>query len=176
MLSIRSQENGHVVEDLALNDVVVKNANPSQLCTLRLYVDNTLVAIYDADGLILSTPSGSTAYTMAAGGPVISPEVDAISITPICPHSFSAKAVVVPLNKEFRVESDTKNYDVVYAVDGLECGILKPGQFLTVCRSSITCRMINFERDDDDFYVLLKRKLHWAMNPRWLALESSEAE
>jgi NAD+ kinase len=176
MLSIRSQENGHVVEDLALNDVVVKNANPSQLCTLRLYVDNTLVAIYDADGLILSTPSGSTAYTMAAGGPVISPEVDAISITPICPHSFSAKAVVVPLNKEFRVESDTKNYDVVYAVDGLECGILTPGQFLTVCRSSITCRMINFERDDDDFYVLLKRKLHWAMNPRWLALESSEAE
>lgn len=172
MLSIRSQENGHVVEDLALNDVVIKNANPSQLCTLRLFVGDTLVAVYDADGLILSTPSGSTAYTMAAGGPVISPEVDAISITPICPHSFSAKAVVVPLNKEFRVESDTKNYDVIYAVDGLECGTLKPGQFLTVQRAPITCSMINFEREDDDFYVLLKRKLHWAMNPRWLSLES----
>jgi NAD+ kinase len=172
MLSIRSQGDGKIVEDLALNDVVIKNANPSQLCTLRLYVGNTLVAIYDADGLILSTPSGSTAYTMAAGGPVISPEVDAISITPICPHSFSAKAVVVPLNKEFRIESDTKNYEVIYAVDGLECGTLQPGEFLTVQRAPITCLMVNFEREDDDFYVLLKRKLHWAMNPRWLSLES----
>lgn len=172
MLSVRSGEPGKEREDLALNDVVIKNANPSQLCTLRLYVNNTLVAVYDADGLILSTPSGSTAYTMAAGGPVISPEVDAISITPICPHSFSAKAVVVPLNKTFRIESDTKNYDVVYAVDGLECGTLKPGQSLNVVRSAITCQMINFERDDDDFYVLLKRKLHWAMNPRWQSLET----
>lgn len=171
MLSI--QNGGHSTsENLALNDVVVKNANPSQLCTLRLYVDNTLVAVYDADGLILSTPSGSTAYTMAAGGPVISPEVDAMSITPICPHSFSAKAVVVPLNKAFRVESDTQNYEVIYAVDGLECGVLKAGESLTVMRAATTCQMVNFERDDDDFYVLLKRKLHWAMNPRWISLES----
>lgn len=159
-------------EPVALNDIVIKNANPSQLCTLRLYVNNLLVAVYDADGLILSTPSGSTAYTMAAGGPVLSPEVDAIAITPICPHSFSAKAVVVPINKEFRIESDTKNYDVVYALDGLECGFLKPGQSLVVGRSPITCKMVRFNREQDDFYVLLKRKLHWAMNPRWQSLES----
>jgi NAD+ kinase len=157
---------------VALNDVVVKNANPSQLCTLRLYVNDALVAVYDADGLILSTPSGSTAYTMAAGGPVISPEVDAISITPICPHSFSAKAVVVPFNKTFRVESDTKNYDVVYALDGLESGLLKPGESLQIVRSLISCRMVRFSRDVDDFYVLLKRKLHWAMNPRWKTPEA----
>jgi NAD+ kinase len=178
MLSVRNPGTGREIshagagENLALNDIVVKNANPSQLCTLRLYVNDILVAIYDADGLILSTPSGSTAYTMAAGGPVISPEVDAISITPICPHSFSAKAVVVPFNKAFRVESDTKNYDVVFALDGLESGILKPGESLQVLRSPVTCKMVNFSRDVDDFYVLLKRKLHWAMNPRWKSSET----
>jgi NAD+ kinase len=154
-------------EDVAINDVVIKNANPSQLCRLHLYVNDKLVAVYDSDGLILSTPSGTTAYTMAAGGPVISPEVDAISITPICPHSFSAKAVVVPINKEFRIESDPKNQDVVYALDGLECGALKPGESLVVVRSEKPFKMVNFEREDEDFYSLLKRKLQWSMNPRW---------
>lgn len=159
-------------ETLALNDVVVKNANPSQLCRLQLYVNDTLVAVYDSDGLILSTPSGTTAYTMAAGGPVISPEVDAISITPICPHSFSAKAVVVPFNKEFRVQSDPKNQDVVYALDGLECGVLKPGESLVVVRAGIPFQMVDFEHQDNDFYALLKRKLQWSMNPRWQSQET----
>lgn len=171
MLSIRHpRQDSECGEELALNDVVIKNANPSQLCTLRLFVNDTLVAIYDSDGLILSTPTGTTAYTMAAGGPVISPEVEAICITPICPHSFSAKAAVVPANKEFRVESDSKNYDVVYALDGLECGTLKPGESLQVFRSNLSFRMVNFLNSDDDFYVLLKRKLHWSMNPRWQAM------
>jgi len=152
---------------VALNDVVVKNANPSQLCNLRLYVNEILVAIYDADGLILSTPSGSTAYNLSAGGPVIAPEVDAISITPICPHSFSAKAVVVPLHKAFRVESGHKNEEVIFALDGAEAGMLMPGDSLTVRRSPLCCKMVHFDHKDSDFYNLLKRKLNWALNPRW---------
>ncbi len=177
MLSIQnSGETGSDVsalqEELALNDVVVKNANPSQLCRLHLYVNNAPVAVYDSDGLILSTPSGTTAYTMAAGGPVISPEVDAISITPICPHSFSAKAVVVPFNKEFKIQSDAKNQDVVYALDGLECGVLKPGESLVVVRAAIPFQMVNFEQSENDFYSLLKRKLQWSMNPRWQSQEA----
>lgn len=181
MLSIKSSGESGILknelchEELALNDVVVKNANPSQLCRLHLFVNNTLVAVYDSDGLILSTPSGTTAYTMAAGGPVISPEVDAISITPICPHSFSAKAVVVPFNKEFRVQSDPKNQDVVFALDGLECGVLKPGESLVVVRAPIPFKMVNFKREDDDFYSLLKRKLQWSMNPRWQSQEAKAA-
>jgi NAD+ kinase len=177
MLSIQSYGAGNAMpgiphnEALALNDVVVKNANPSQLCRLHLYVNDNPVAVYDSDGLILSTPSGTTAYNMAAGGPVISPEVDAISITPICPHSFSAKAVVVPINKEFRVESDRKNQDVVFALDGLECGVLKPGESLVVVRAEIPFKMVNFQQQEDDFYSLLKRKLQWSMNPRWQSQE-----
>lgn len=177
MLSVKSYGQGNAVpgvpynEDLALNDVVVKNANPSQLCRLHLYVNDNPVAVYDSDGLILSTPSGTTAYTMAAGGPVISPEVEAISITPICPHSFSAKAVVVPINKEFRIQSDPKNQDVVFALDGLECGVLKPSESMVVVRAETPFKMVNFQRQEDDFYSLLKRKLQWSMNPRWQSQE-----
>ncbi|MEM0952182.1 MAG: NAD(+)/NADH kinase [Cyanobacteria bacterium P01_H01_bin.74] len=172
LLSVKSTtcKDGHCQvlpqEELALNDVVVKNANPSQLCRLQLYVNEVLVAVYDSDGLILSTPSGTTAYTMAAGGPVVSPEVDAISITPICPHSFSAKAVVVPFNKEFRVQSDENNNDIVFALDGFEQGVLKPGESLVIMRANVPFKIINFGQDDEDFYTLLKRKLQWSMNPR----------
>lgn len=153
--------------DLALNDVVIKNANPSQMATLRLYINEQLTAIYDADGLIISTPTGSTAYTLSAGGPVISPEVEAISITPICPHSLSAKPIVIPADKCLRIESVPKNRQVVCAVDGQESGILHPGESLTICRSPIPLQMVNFQMEEDNFYLLLKKKLHWAMNPRW---------
>jgi NAD+ kinase len=154
-------------DQLALNDVVIKNANPSQMCSLRFYINETLVAVYDADGIIVSTPTGSTAYTLSAGGPVISPEVEALSITAICPHSLSAKPVIIPADKQLRVESAPKNRDVVYAIDGQETGMLKPGESITIVRSPLSVKMVNFRMEEDNFYLLLKKKLHWGMNPRW---------
>lgn len=154
-------------EQLALNDVVVKNANPSQMASLRFFINETLVAVYDADGVIISTPTGTTAYTLSAGGPVISPEVEALSITAICPHSLSAKPVVIPADKQLRVESAPKNREVVYAIDGQESGILKPGESIRIFRSPLTVKMVNFRMEEDNFYLLLKKKLHWGMNPRW---------
>lgn len=152
---------------LALNDVVVKNADPSLLCSLRLFINNVLIAVYDADGVIISTPTGTTAYTLSAGGPVISPEVQAICITPICPHTLSAKPIVIPADKSLRVESAIKNKDVVYAVDGQETGTLQPGESLMLYRAPFPLKMVTFQQEEDDFYLLLKKKLHWAMNPRW---------
>jgi NAD+ kinase len=155
------------LEHLALNDVVVKNSNPSQMASLRFYINETLVAVYDADGIIISTPTGSTAYTLSAGGPVISPEVEAISITPICPHSLSAKPIVIPANKRLRVESAPKNKGVVCAIDGQESSTLKPGESIHIFRAPMSVKMVNFKLDEDNFYLLLKKKLHWGMNPRW---------
>lgn len=155
------------LEHLALNDVVIKNGNPSQMCSLRFYINETLVAVYDADGIIISTPTGSTAYTISAGGPVISPEVEALSITAICPHSLSAKPVVIPADKMLRVESVAKNHDVVVAIDGQESHILFPGQSIRVFRAPIAVKIVNFRMEEDNFYLLLKKKLHWGMNPRW---------
>lgn len=155
------------LDHLALNDVVIKNANPSQMASLRFYINETLVAVYDADGIIVSTPTGSTAYTLSAGGPVISPEVEAISITPICPHSLSAKPVVIPADKKLRVESAPKNREVVCAIDGQESSIIQPGQSIHIFRAPVSVKMVNFRMEEDNFYLLLKKKLHWGMNPRW---------
>jgi NAD+ kinase len=167
MLAVQNAHGPDGNEDLALNDIVIKNGNPSQMCSLRVFINNSLVAIYDADGVIISTPTGSTAYTLSAGGPVISPEVEAISITPICPHSLSAKPIVIPANKTLRIESAHKNREVVCAVDGQETGTLKPGDSIILSRAPQPLRIINFKQEEDDFYLLLKKKLHWAMNPRW---------
>ncbi|MEB3286460.1 MAG: NAD(+)/NADH kinase [Vampirovibrionales bacterium] len=168
MLTLR-QLGPNAVQDetpkYALNDVVIKNQNPSQLCTLRLFINDTLVAVYDADGIILSTPTGTTAYTLAAGGPVISPEVEAISITPICPHSFTAKAVVVPADKMIRVESHPRNQSVIYAYDGHESGVLSAEDAIEVYAAPKPLKMVDF--DEDNFYMLLHRKLDWSSNPRW---------
>jgi NAD+ kinase len=155
------------LEHLALNDVVIKNANPSQMCSLRFFINETLVAVYDADGIIISTPTGSTAYTLSAGGPVISPEVEALSITAICPHSLSAKPVVIPADKQLRVESVAKNREVICAIDGQESSVLRPGESLNIFRAPMSVKMVNFQMEEDNFYLLLKKKLHWGMNPRW---------
>lgn len=160
--------NHAATNQMALNDIVVKNANPSQLCTLQVFIDDTLIAVYDADGLIVATPTGTTAYTMAAGGPVISPEVEAIALTPICPHSFSAKAIVVPGDKTIRIESHSKNKKVMVALDGQEVGLLTQKAALTINRAPMTLKMVNFKREEEDnFYRLLHRKLDWSVNPRW---------
>jgi len=153
----------------ALNDVVFKNGNPSQMCNLSVFINETLVAVYDADGIVISTPTGTTAYNLAAGGPVISPEVEAIAIAPICPHSFSAKAVVVPANKSIRILSSAKNRDVIVALDGQERAVIQPGDAIEVFRSAKNLRMAHFGMEDD-FYMLLKKKLDWAANPRWKAM------
>jgi NAD+ kinase len=157
---------------IALNDVVIKNADPSQLTCLNFYINDTLVAVYDADGLIVSTPTGSTAYNLSAGGPVVSPEVEALCVTPICPHSLSAKPVVIPANKILTVEVAEKTFErsagVVVALDGQEALRLdtQMGHRLQVKQARQPLQLVNFGQEADNFYLLLKRKLHWGLNPR----------
>ncbi len=153
--------------ELALNDVLIKNANPSQMGCFEVYINNTAIASYDADGVIVATPTGSTAYTLSAGGPVISPEVDAFSITPICPHSLSAKPVVVPAIEKIRIKSKSSRASLVVAVDGQESGVLKYDEWVDVVKAPFPMKFVTFRPEEEDFYLLLKKKLHWGMNPRW---------
>lgn len=154
-------------EFVALNDVLIKNANPAQLCALKLIINGIEVADYDADGIIVSTPTGSTAYNLSAGGPVMTPSVEAISITPICPHSFSSKAVVVPSTESICIRSDGANQNVLVSVDGQENETLCAGESIEIHRSSSPFWMVAFDEPEDNFYFLLKKKLDWSINPRW---------
>ena len=157
----------HYEPFLALNDVVIKTNHPSQMARMLLYIDDAPVASYDADGLIISTPTGSTAYNLAAGGPVMAPDVPALVITPICPHSLSTKPIVVPTSVTLRIESVKRNlYPLVYSVDGQDSLPLETRDMLVVRTAETTLQMLNFEQAEDNFYWLLKQKLAWASNPR----------
>ncbi|MEB3245802.1 MAG: NAD(+)/NADH kinase [Vampirovibrionales bacterium] len=153
----------------AVNDVVIKNTNPSQLAQLNLYIDDQFIARTDADGLIIASPTGSTAYTLAAGGPIIAPNVEAMAITPICPHSFTAKPIVVSSRLRVRVESVPKSPEgrVVIAVDGQDAGVLAAQESVVVSMAQAHLPLVTFDAPPDyGFFNVLHQKLHWATNPR----------
>jgi NAD+ kinase len=155
---------------VALNDVVIKNANPSQLVALQVSLDGRPLANLDADGLIVSTPTGSTAYTLAAGGPILAPALDALALTPICPHSLSLKPLVVPSRHHITVQAMAKSYErshrIQCAVDGQAVTELDEGQTLTITVAPFALQMICLQAECEDFYQLIRQKLHWGFNPR----------
>jgi NAD+ kinase len=152
---------------LAVNDVVLKNANPSQMARMSVFLDNRPLATYDADGLIIATPSGSTAYSLAAGGPVLSPDLSAIVLTPICPHSLSAKPIVVPSGVSLRVVCEPRHQAVlVCSVDGVDIDHLNPHEDIAIEQANLSLKLVRFMGQTTEFYELLRRKLGWAMNPR----------
>lgn len=161
MLAVDSEEH------LALNDAVVKNSNPSRLARLNVYINGEFLADYDADGIIVSTPTGSTAYNISAGGPILDPQADVLVITPICPHSLSAKPIILPANRELAIESDWANISrLVCALDGQDAFYLNPGERFKLLKSRYQLPMVCFGAESDSFYALLKRKLGWGANPR----------
>jgi NAD+ kinase len=152
---------------IALNDVVIKTANPSQMARLELFIDEFPVACYDADGIIISTPTGSTAYNLAAGGPVLVPGVAALAITPICPHSLTAKPIVVPASSNIRIEAVKRNiHPIMFSLDGQDPLPVASGESLYIQESNSALQLLGFDQPEDNFYWLLRKKLQWGSNPR----------
>jgi NAD+ kinase len=143
----------------ALNDAVLTKSEIARMIDLQAYVDEQLVANYKADGLIVSTPTGSTAYSLAAGGPIIFPSVPAICITPICPHMLTNRPVVVPETSVVRVISHAPNGNVYLTIDGQIGSPLEEGDSI-VCRSSpFALQLIRPPRAM--FFDVLRQKLKW---------------
>lgn len=159
-------------DNLALNDVVIKNANPNRLASIHVHLEGNLLATYDADGLIVCTPTGSTAYNLSAGGPIMDPQAQVIAITPICPHSLSAKPIILPHHSVLTITSDTTNAaPLVCAIDGEDGPSMVPGQAITLCKAELQLPLVTFPTHADQFYEILKRKLSWGANPRQSAIK-----
>ena len=142
----------------ALNDIVIKGASYSRTSTLSLYVNNELVSDYLADGLIISTPTGSTAYTLSAGGPVVSPDLDCLIIVPICPHTLSARPVVIPSKERITIKMSEGNKFKLTS-DGQEGIEIKDK--IEIKKSAKSAKLILLNKSGDEFYSVLRRKLHW---------------
>jgi NAD+ kinase len=142
-----------------LNDLVISSGGISRLLEFEVSCNTALIGIYRADGIIVSTPTGSTAYSLAAGGPVLDPTMNALIISPICSHSLGARPLVVPSGDIVRVKVLSKNRAVTATVDG-QIGIeLRDGDEIRVLRSKTLTKLVSVGKRS--FYDIIREKLAW---------------
>jgi NAD+ kinase len=144
---------------LALNDAVINKGALARIIEMEVWVNSELVTITRADGLIISTPTGSTAYSIAAGGPIVYPTLGAFIIIPICPHTLSNRPVVVPDGAEVAVRL-RRGGDVMLTVDGQVGMPLVEGDRTRFEKAASTLRMV--QATDATFFGLLREKLKWS--------------
>ena len=146
---------------LALNDFVVKGTSTGRTSKFSLKINNKPLCDYLADGIIISTPTGSTAYGLSAGGPVISPSLGAFVIVPICPHTLTARPIVIPDDEVITVSTGCSDVNYVASTDGQEFYEFKSE--INIQKSEYTAKLALLE--GGGFYSILKDKLHWGTSP-----------
>jgi len=143
-----------------LNDIVVAKKLFARLIHLEAYINDEYVIHYAADGLVMSTSTGSTAYSLSAGGPIIYPSIKSMVITPICPHTLSARALVIPSNDIFKVIVHSAGKDVMLTVDGQQGFDLEENDIIIIKESNRKTRLVTFP--EKSFYGILRKKLKWS--------------
>lgn len=156
-----AREKQVVAERVALNDVVITRGALSRIIDLYVWVGGEFVARFNADGLIVSTPTGSTAYNLSAGGPILHPAVDALVLTPIAPHTLSNRPVVIPATSDVRVQPHMvdSTQEAVLTLDGQSGVTLEAGDVVTVTRSAPTRLILSAGHR---YFEVLRKKLKWA--------------
>lgn len=144
----------------ALNDVVIGKGAFARIICLATYVNNDYVITYSADGLVVSTSTGSTAYSLSAGGPIVNPNINSIILTPICPHTLSARPLIIGENDQVKITLEVSEEEVMVTIDGQEGFILKPKDEVIIKKSDHKARLITFK--EKSFYAILREKLRWS--------------
>jgi NAD+ kinase len=142
-----------------LNDVVINKGALARIIDLAIYIEDSHVTTYKADGIILATPTGSTAYSLSAGGPIVYPGIPVTIITPICPHTLTNRPLVVSSEMKVEIKVTTQEPDTYLTLDG-QIGVrLKTGDLIEVKRTDTTVKLI--KSPFRDFFSILKTKLMW---------------
>ncbi|MEY3274780.1 MAG: hypothetical protein RL153_45 [Verrucomicrobiota bacterium] len=160
LLEATVQRASHVSVETALNDLVLSRGAASRLIELEVSVNDELVTRYRCDGLIVSSPTGSTAYSLSAGGSVVSPDAEVLVLTPICPHTLSIRPIVVSLASTVRVRLCRLHGDVSLSADGQVQSALGSGDTVEVRRSRRTVRLVRPE--GASFFATLRTKFGWS--------------
>ena len=146
----------------ALNDIVVDRGKSHRLLNCDLLANDNFVAKYNADGLIIATPTGSTAYSLASGGPIVMPTFSSIVVTPICPHTLTLRPIVFPDNQVLEISfPDEEADDMALAIDGQVNEYLKSSAEVLVQKASFDINMVNFT--DSNYFNTLRTKLGWGV-------------
>ena len=144
---------------LVLNDVVINKGALARMIDLKTFVDGKYVTTYKSDGIIISTPTGSTAYSLAAGGPLVSPELSSIIMTPICPHMLTNRSIVLNDKSVVRIVLETANGKVFLTLDGQRGVALEEGDEIEVSKTDKELYMIGSMTRD--YFAILRNKLKW---------------
>ncbi len=160
VLEVTVTRRGSVVSTMnALNDIYVNRSSVPRLVSLSLWYGDDYITDYVADGVIVATPSGSTAYSLSAGGPIVAPGLEAIIITPICPHSIGERPIVLDASRPVRLKITAKNPSPLLSADGLTSLLLEPEDEITISFQGRSANLIQFSQHS--YFDTLRQKLNW---------------
>ncbi len=160
VLEAEMSANGKTIKSYVLNDVVVNNGKTHRMVTCMLEANNKFIGKYKADGIIVSTPTGSTAYSLSAGGPIVEPSVKSIIITPICPHSLTSRPLVVPDSSEIKITFPVDPAeDIGVTLDGQVFHNFNYDAVIKMRKANYTIKFIDFT--DSSYYGTLRNKMGW---------------
>jgi NAD+ kinase len=160
LIEARADLAGGPVAEVALNDFVISRGALPRLIELEVRVNGELLTRYRGDGLIVSSPTGSTAYSLAAGGAVVSPQAEVFALTPICPHTLSNRSVIVRLDARIEVRLATRRVETFLAADGHTCARLQAGEAVRIRRSRHAAHLVRLA--GSSFFDTLRQKLNWS--------------
>ncbi len=160
-LEVKVHREGRVIErGWALNEAALTRGAHARLVSLIMHLNGNFSTEYDCDGLIVATPTGSTAYSIAAGGPLLSVRADVLCVTPICAHSLTNRPLVVHREEKIQIEIPPKSPGILLHTDGLKCARLKSGDIIEY--NSSADPVLLAQLPGADFYAVLRKKLRWS--------------
>ncbi|MBU8910773.1 MAG: NAD(+)/NADH kinase [Desulfobacterales bacterium] len=154
------RENEQIIDVDVLNDAVINKSALSRLASCAVYLNSSYLTTYRADGLIIGTPTGSTAYSLAAGGPVVTPAVPSIILTPICPFTLTNRPLIIPDSTRLEIRLEGSPEDMILTLDGQEGFEMDPKDIIFIKKSRNDIQMISFE--DQSYFKVLKTRLKWS--------------
>jgi NAD+ kinase len=159
MLEAELYRNGELIESwTALNDIGIAKGSYSRMITCKVYIHNTLLNTIFGDGLIVSSPTGSTAYSMSAGGPIVAPNMSAVLLTPVCSHSLTARPIILSSDEEITIEVSATHQEIGLSIDG-QIGIqLETFDQIKIRKSPFVTKLIKLK--DRTFFDVIKNKFH----------------
>lgn len=157
LLECKVHNENEDVNSKALNDVVIARGTLSRMAKFQVYIDKKLYYTFKGDGLIVSTPTGSTAYSFSAGGPFVYPDIEVIILTPICPHTRGMQPIVLKSNSEILIKAENYNGEIYLTFDGQEARKINDNTSIIINKAKDVAKILLF--DDYDYFNVLRKKI-----------------
>jgi NAD+ kinase len=148
----------------AVNDLVIDKGHWSKMIQITMKVDNDYVSTFSADGLIIATPTGSTGYSLSVGGPIVNPQADVITLSPIAPHTLTIRPLVISSKQKISIIVDSPVDNIQIRCDGQRVSFVKPFETIEIEKSNHPFRLVHSNRTN--YFEILRNKLYWGLDVR----------